>query len=372
MKDYKFDYDYLVVGAGLFGATCAERLNAAGKSVFVIDKRSTLGGNCYSEERAGIMVYKYGPHIFHTSNERVWEYVNRFAEFNTFINSPLANYKGKLFHLPFNMNTFYELYGCETPAAAALQLDKKTKPYKTKVPKNLEEQALSLVGPDIYKKLIKGYTEKQWGKSCKELPPDIIKRLPLRFTFDNNYFNDKYQGIPSIGYTEMIKNMLEGIEVSLDTSYEDMWILYPRHTFKHIIYTGAIDEYFNYSLGILDYRSLIFHEEELDMSNYQGNAVINFTDKKTPFTRIVEHKHFDKNNKSDKTVITFEIPMPWAMKNERYYPINNEKNNLLYQRYLELAETQPNVSFGGRLGLYKYLDMDDTIEEAFKLVEKLI
>ena len=367
-------YDYLIVGAGLYGAIFAHEAKKAGKSVLVIDKRPNIAGNVYTEEVEGIQVHKYGAHIFHTNSKKVWDYVNQFAEFNRFTNSPVANYNGELYSLPFNMYTFNKMWGVVTPEEAAAKIEEQKKEANITEPKNLEEQAISLVGTDIYEKLIKGYTEKQWGRSCKELPAFIIKRLPVRFTFDNNYFNALYQGIPVGGYTKMVAHMLEGVEVRLDTDY-----LADRETFDEmadkVVYTGAIDAYFDYKLGTLEYRSVRFETELLDMPNFQGNAAVNYTDAKTPWTRIIEHKWFEfgkdaKGNDLEKTVISREYSSEWKPGDEPYYPVNDEKNGALYAQYRELAEKEERVIFGGRLGEYKYYDMDQVIAAALDAVEK--
>lgn len=363
-------YDYLIVGAGLFGSVFANSAASAGKRCLVIDRRGHICGNVYSCEVEGIQVHKYGPHIFHTANRKVWEYVNRFAEFNRFTYCPIANYNGELYNLPFNMNTFSKLWGTVTPDEAKAVVGKQTAPYQGKEPSNLEEQALSLVGDDIYEKLIKGYTEKQWGRSCKELPPFIIRRLPLRFTYDNNYFNDPYQGIPIGGYTKMIENILAGIDVETNADY-----LADREHFnsaaEKIVYTGPIDEYFDYRLGKLEYRSLAFETETLNTDNYQGVAAVNYTDSNTPFTRCIEHKHFEFGKGNDgKTVITREYPKQWEPGGEAYYPINDDRNGELYARYVKLAEHEPQVIFGGRLGTYRYLNMDEVIALALDCAEK--
>ncbi len=367
-------YDYLIVGAGLYGAIFAHEAKKAGKSVLVIDKRPNIAGNVYTEEVEGIQVHKYGAHIFHTNSKKVWDYVNQFAEFNRFTNSPVANYNGELYSLPFNMYTFNKMWGVVTPEEAAAKIEEQKKEANITEPKNLEEQAISLVGTDIYEKLIKGYTEKQWGRSCKELPAFIIKRLPVRFTFDNNYFNALYQGIPVGGYTKMVAHMLEGVEVRLDTDY-----LADRETFDEmadkVVYTGAIDAYFDYKLGTLEYRSVRFETELLDMPNFQGNAAVNYTDAKTPWTRIIEHKWFEfgkdaEGNDLEKTVISREYSSEWKPGDEPYYPVNDEKNSALYAQYRELAEKENRVIFGGRLGEYKYYDMDQVIAAALDAVEK--
>ena len=358
-------YDYIIVGAGLFGATCAYELNKQGKKVLVIDKRNHIGGNIYTELKEGINVHKYGAHIFHTSNKEIWDYINQFGEFNNYINSPIARYKDETYNLPFNMNTFSKIWNdVFLPEDAIKHIEEER--FKEE-PTNLEEQAMSLVGKTIYEKLVKEYTEKQWGKDCKELPPFIIKRLPVRFTYNNNYFNDIYQGIPKEGYTKLIERMLDGIEVKLNTDFLNDKEYYESISDK-IIYTGTIDGYYDYCYGKLEYRSLRFEEEVLDIDNWQGNAVINWTSHRVPFTRTIEHKHFN-NDVSSKTIISYEFPCKNDL--EPYYPINNEQNDKLYQKYKKLAETSKNVLFGGRLGSYKYYDMDKTIEEALKLVEVL-
>ncbi|MCR4619006.1 MAG: NAD(P)-binding protein [Lachnospiraceae bacterium] len=424
-------YDYLIVGAGLYGATFAHEAKAAGKSVLVIDKRSHIGGNVYTENIEGINVHRYGAHIFHTNNKEVWDFVSRFAGFNNYINSPKANYKGELYSLPFNMNTFKEMWGVETAQEAKAEIDRQRSEIKGE-PKNLEEQAISLVGRDIFEKLVKGYTEKQWGRNCKDLPAFIIKRLPVRFTFDNNYFNAKYQGIPIGGYTKMVENMLEGIEVRLCEDYlskagdgmsdlgghlskvgdgkSDLGgYLSNKEKYKHlaktVIYTGPIDAYFEYKLGRLEYRSLRFENEVLNTPDFQGNAVINYTDAETPYTRIIEHKWFeniveqhqtatgvtggenrindkneisdkseidDKNEISGKTVISREYSLEWHPGDEPYYPVNDEKNSQLYDKYKALAKDERNVYFGGRLGEYKYYDMDAVIAAALELCARLL
>lgn len=363
-------YDLLLVGAGLFNAVIAQKAVEAGKKVLVIDKRNHVGGNCYTEKIEGIQVHRYGAHIFHTDNRQVWDYVNRFAEFNRYTNSPIANYKGMLYNLPFNMNTFTKIWpDVLTPDQAKALIDEQSSVMKGKEPQNLEEQGISLVGTDIFERLVKGYTEKQWGRPCSELPPSIIKRLPVRYTFDNNYFNDRYQGIPIGGYTRMIENMLEGSEVLLNVDF---------HDFKNelislvdkIVYTGPIDRFFDYQFGALEYRSLRFETEILDMENYQGNAVINYTDAEVPYTRIIEHKHFEYGTQP-KTVITREYPADWKPGDEPYYAVNNEQNISLYKKYKMLADRQNSVIFGGRLGMYRYFNMDDTIAAAFDLWKML-
>lgn len=360
-------YDYLVVGAGLYGAIFAHEAKKANKSVLVLEKRPNIAGNVYTEKIEGINVHKYGAHIFHTNNENVWNYVRKFAEFNRFTNSPVANYKGELYSMPFNMYTFNKMWGVVTPEEAANKIAEQRKEI-TVEPQNLEEQAISLVGRDIYEKLVKGYTEKQWGRDCKDLPAFIVKRLPVRLTFDNNYFNALYQGIPIGGYTKMVKNMLNGIEVRLDTNYLSDRLKY-NSLAKKIVYTGAIDEYFDYQFGNLEYRSVRFENEILDIPNFQGNAAVNYTDKETPWTRIIEHKWFEfgkdeEGNDIPKTVISREYSSEWKVGDEPYYPVNDEKNSNLYKKYKELALQEKNVIFGGRLGEYKYYDMDKTIEAA--------
>lgn len=359
-------YDYLVVGAGLFGAVFTQKAIENGKKVLVIDKRENVGGNIFTEEIEGINVHKYGAHIFHTSFEDVWEYVNRFAEFNDFINSPKANFKGEIYSMPFNMNTFNELWGVTTPEEARKKIDDSVRREYKENPKNLEEQAINLVGREVYEKLVKGYTEKQWGRGCKDLPAFIIKRLPLRFVYDNNYFNDKYQGIAIGGYTALVEKMLVGADIRLGVDYfsEDFSSLAEK-----TVFTGRIDEFFGYKYGKLDYRSLRFETEVLDTEDFQNNAVVNYTDRETPFTRIIEHKHFE-NTQSTKTVVTREYPAEFNGENEPYYPINNDKNNTLYEKYKALAENEKNIIFGGRLGTYSYLDMDDVIKSAFNCAEK--
>ena len=356
-------YDYLIVGAGLFGAVFAHEAKEAGKTCLVIDKRNHIAGNIYTDKVKDIDVHQYGAHIFHTSNETVWNYVNRFAKFNRYTNSPVANYKGEIYNMPFNMNTFNKLWGVVTPQEAQAKIEVQKAAYHVENPQNLEEQAISLIGPDVYTKLVKGYTEKQWGKRATELPSFIIKRLPVRFTYDNNYFNDDYQGIPVEGYTKMIERMLDGVEVKLEEDF-----LKNREAFmeqaEKIVYTGMIDEYYNYCYGELEYRSLNFETEVLEgVENYQGNAVVNYTEYEVPYTRIIEHKHFTYGTQPD-TVITREYPKTWSKGDEPYYPMNDEKNLNLYEKYTELAAKEGNVIFGGRLGMYKYYDMDDTIEAA--------
>ena len=362
-------YDYLVVGTGLFGSVFAYEANKRGKKVLVIDKREHIGGNVYTEEIENIQVHKYGAHIFHTSNKEIWDYIRQFADFNRYTNSPLARYKNETYNLPFNMNTFYQMWGTITPKEAKEKLDSQIAKEGIKEPKNLEEQALSLVGRDIYEKLIKGYTEKQWGKKADELPAFIIKRLPLRMTYDNNYFNDSYQGIPIGGYTKIFEKMLEGIEVRLNTNFFENKEHFEGIANK-IVFTGMIDEYFQYCFGPLEYRSLEFETKMLEVDNYQGNAVVNYTEYEIPYTRIIEHKHVEFDSSSEKTIISYEYPTKWDKDKEPYYPVNDEKNNELYARYKMLAEGQEKVIFGGRLGMYQYFDMHKVIEEALKLVEK--
>ena len=368
-------YNYLIVGAGLYGATVARELTDAGKSVLVIDKRPQIAGNVYTEKVEGINVHIYGAHIFHTNNKTVWDYVNRFAVFNRFTNSPVANYKGELYSLPFNMYTFNKMWGVVTPEEAEAKIAEQRKEI-TGEPKNLEEQAISLVGRDIYEKLIKGYTEKQWGRDCKDLPAFIIKRLPVRLTFDNNYFNALYQGIPVGGYTKMVEHMLEGIEVRLGVDYLEQKEELDKLAEK-VIYTGPIDAYFDYKLGPLQYRSVRFETEVLDKPNFQGNVAVNYTDRETPWTRIIEHKWFefgkDENgNDLPKTVISREYSSEWKLGDEPYYPVNDEKNGNLYQEYKKLAEQEKNVVFGGRLGEYKYYDMDQVIAAALERIGELV
>ena len=367
-------YDYLVIGSGLYGAIFAHEAKKAGKSVLVIDKRPNIAGNIYTEEMEGIQVHKYGAHIFHTNLKKVWDYVNQFAEFNRFTNSPVANYHGELYSLPFNMYTFNKMWGVVTPEEAAAKIEEQRKAAGITEPKNLEEQAISLVGRDIYEKLIKGYTEKQWGRPCTELPSFIIKRLPVRLTFDNNYFNALYQGIPIGGYTGLVANMLDGIEVRLNTDYLADKAAFDAMADK-VVYTGAIDAYFGYKLGALEYRSVRFETEVLDMPNFQGNAAVNYTDADTPWTRIIEHKWFEfgkdaDGNDLDKTVISGEYSSEWKPGDEPYYPVNDEKNGALYQEYKKLAEQEHHVIFGGRLGEYKYYDMDQVIAAALARTEE--
>ena len=367
------NYNYLIVGSGLYGATIAQQAKKAGKSVLVIDKRPNVGGNIYTEKVEGINVHKYGAHIFHTNNKEVWNYVTSFVDFNRFTNSPVANYTGELYSMPFNMYTFNKMWGVVTPEEAAAKIEEQKKEI-TGEPKNLEEQAISLVGRDIYEKLVKGYTEKQWGRDCKDLPAFIIKRLPVRLTFDNNYFNALYQGIPIGGYTKLIEKMLEGIEVRLNVDYLENKEELDKLAEK-VIYTGPIDAYFDYKLGTLEYRSVRFENEILDKPNFQGNAAVNYTDRETPWTRIIEHKWFefgkDENgNDLPKTVISREYSSEWKLGDEPYYPVNDAKNSTLYEQYKALAEAEDNVIFGGRLGEYKYYDMDKTIEVALAAAKK--
>lgn len=363
-------YDYLIVGAGLFGAVFAHEANKAGRKCFVIDKRNHIAGNIYTEEIEGIQVHKYGAHIFHTSNKEIWDYVNQFGEFNNYINSPVAVYRDEIYNLPFNMNTFSKMWNIKTPSEAQAVIAAQIAELGITEPKNLEEQALSLVGRDVYEKLIKGYTEKQWGRKCTELPAFIIKRLPLRFIYDNNYFNDRYQGIPMDGYTKLVEGMLKGIEVRLEMDYcalrMDTSFL---AQFEKVVYTGMIDAYFDYKLGHLAYRSVRFDTEVLDMENYQGNAVVNYTDGAVPYTRVIEHKHF-AFGKQEKTVISKEYSMEWKPGIEPYYPINDEENTRLYACYAKLAEEEKNVIFGGRLGSYRYYDMDAVIGAALSCAKQ--
>ena len=357
-------YDYLIVGAGLYGAVFAQQMQEKGKKCLVIDRREHIAGNIYSEEIEGIQVHKYGPHIFHTDKKEVWEYVNRFTSFNHFVYSPVANYKGELYNLPFNMNTFSKMWGITTPKEAMEKIEEQRREAGILEPKNLEEQAISLVGKDIYDKLVKGYTEKQWGRPCVELPAFIIKRLPVRMAFDNNYFNHPYQGIPIGGYTKMVEAMLEGIEVRLSVDFLKEKEQYEKIA-KRIIYTGPIDEFYAYCFGALQYRSLRFETEILDIDNFQGVAGMNYTDAETPYTRIVEHKHFEfGKGMPDKTVITKEYSQTWEQGMEAYYPVNDEKNQAVYQKYKALAQQEKHIFFGGRLGLYQYMDMDQVIAKA--------
>lgn len=362
-------YDYLIVGAGLYGAVFARELTRRGKSCLVIDRRNHVAGNIYTEKMAGINVHKYGAHIFHTSDREVWEYVNQFAEFNNYVNSPLAVYRDELYNLPFNMNTFSKMWGIRTPKEARQMIERQVAELGITEPQNLEEQALSLVGTDVYTKLIKGYTEKQWGRDCRELPAFIIRRLPCRFTYDNNYFNDRWQGIPIGGYTQMVEKMLEGADVLLQTDYFDL--IREQSEIAHtVVYTGCIDEFFGYRLGALKYRSVRFETEELPEENYQGNAVVNYTDREVPYTRVIEHKHFEFG-KQPTTVISREYSAEWKPGLEPYYPVNDAENNALYAQYQQLAAQQENVIFGGRLGQYRYYDMDKVIRAAMDELEKL-
>ena len=368
-------YDYLIVGAGLFGAVFAREAMDRGKTCLVIDRREHIGGNLYTKEIAGVETHMYGAHIFHTSDRRIWEYVNRFAEFNHYVNSPIAYYKGELYNLPFNMNTFSKMWGVVTPAQAKAKIAEQIGALQITEPHDLEEQALSQVGTDVYEKLVKGYTEKQWGRDCKELPSFIIKRLPLRFTYDNNYFNDRYQGIPVGGYTAMVEKMLQGVEVRTGISYREFaveqetegGILVSDHagnTYRKVVYTGMLDEYFDYCLGHLEYRSLRFETEQLpECDNYQGNAVVNYTEREIPYTRVIEHKHFEFGTQPG-TVITREYPAEWREGDEPYYPVNDERNSALLSKYQELAKSRPQILFGGRLGQYRYYDMDKVIAAA--------
>ncbi len=369
-------YDWLIVGTGLFGAVFAHEMQEAGKKCLCIDKREHPAGNIYTEEKRGIRIHKYGAHIFHTSDRTIWEYVNRFAEFNHYVNSPIAVYGDEIYNLPFNMNTFSKMWGIRTPDEARAVIERQKQEAANKLnaaggtskrePANLEEQALSLVGRDVYEKLVKGYTEKQWGRSCTELPAFIIRRLPVRFTYDNNYFNDRYQGIPIGGYTQIVEKLLGGVEVRLGVTYRE-FIKNTADTFERVLYTGMIDEYYDYCFGELQYRSLRFEEEVLEgCGNYQGNAVVNYTKREVPYTRIIEHKHFEFGTQPD-TVITREYPSDWHRGDEPYYPVNDEANGKLYEKYAGLAAAEKNVIFGGRLGQYKYYDMDKVIAEALKM-----
>lgn len=372
-RENTMKYDYLVVGSGLYGAIFAHEAKAKGKSVLVVDKRPNIAGNVYTEKQEGINVHMYGAHIFHTNDKRVWNYITQFAEFNRFTNSPVANYKGELYSMPFNMYTFNKMWGVVTPEEAAAKIEEQKKEI-TGEPKNLEEQAISLVGRDIYEKLVKGYTEKQWGRDCKELPAFIIKRLPVRLTFDNNYFNALYQGIPIGGYTKMVENLLDGIEVRLNTDYLEHKAELDALADK-VVYTGPIDAYFGFKLGTLEYRSVRFENETLDIPNFQGNAAVNYTDRETPWTRIIEHKWFEFGKDEDgndlpKTIISREYSSEWKAGDEPYYPVNDEKNGKLYAKYKELADKETGVIFGGRLGEYKYYDMDTTIASVLDMCEK--
>lgn len=369
-------YDYLVVGSGLYGAVFAREAADRGKKVLVIDKRPNVAGNIYTEKVEGIHVHKYGAHIFHTNDTKVWKYITRFAEFNRFTNSPVANYRGELYSLPFNMYTFNKMWGVVTPTEAAAKIEKQKKEACITEPKNLEEQAISLVGRDIFEKLIKGYTEKQWGRDCKELPAFIIKRLPVRLTFDNNYFNALYQGIPIGGYTRLVEHLLEGIEVRLNTDYLEQMEELDRLA-ETVVYTGPIDAYFGYSLGALEYRSVRFETEVLDIPNFQGNAAVNYTDRETPWTRIIEHKWFEfgkdeQGQELPKTVISREYSSEWKPGDEPYYPVNDEKNGALYAEYKKLADAEQNVIFGGRLAEYRYYDMDAVIASALQKSEEVL
>ena len=359
-------YDYLIVGSGLFGSVFAHEMHKKGKSCLVLERRPHVGGNIYCENKDGINIHTYGAHIFHTSNKKVWDYVNQFVEFNNYVNSPVANYKGELYNLPFNMNTFTKMWGVVTPKEAAEKIAQQRAEAGITDPKNLEEQAISLIGTDIYTKLIKGYTEKQWGRSCKELPAFIIKRLPVRYTFDHNYFNDRYQGIPVGGYNKLIEGLLAGIEVRTGVDYLKHRDEY-KDMAKRIVYTGPIDEYFGYKLGTLEYRGLRFETERLEEENHQGVAVMNYTDRETPWTRIIEHKHFEFGTQPV-TYVTKEYPADWQPGEEAYYPVNNARNQSLYEQYAALAQNEQNVIFGGRLAEYKYYDMDDVVESALKVV----
>lgn len=358
-------YDYLIVGAGLFGAVFAHEMNAKGKKCLVIDKRSHIGGNCYTENIERINVHKYGAHIFHTSDKYIWDYVNQFATFNNYVNSPIAIYKDELYNLPFNMNTFSKMWNIRTPEEAKAIIKSQIEKLDISEPQNLEEQALKLVGKDVYEKLIKGYTEKQWGRSCHELPAFIIKRLPLRFTYDNNYFNDRYQGIPIGGYTQIFEKLLSGIEVKTDTRYKD---IRSEKIAEKTVFTGCIDEFFDYCLGELEYRSVRFETEIIDIENFQGNAVVNYTDADIPYTRVIEHKHFEFAN-TEKTVISREYSAEWNRETEPYYPVNDDKNSVLLKKYQSLAKERKDVIFGGRLGQYKYYDMDKAIRSALDAVK---
>ncbi len=372
-REKTMKYNYIVVGSGLYGAIFAHEAKAKGKSVLVVDKRPNIAGNVYTEKQEGINVHMYGAHIFHTNDKRVWNYITQFAEFNRFTNSPVANYKGELYSMPFNMYTFNKMWGVVTPEEAAAKIEEQKKEI-TGEPKNLEEQAISLVGRDIYEKLVKGYTEKQWGRDCKELPAFIIKRLPVRLTFDNNYFNALYQGIPIGGYTKMVENLLDGIEVRLNTDYLEHKAELDALADK-VVYTGPIDAYFGFKLGTLEYRSVRFENETLDIPNFQGNAAVNYTDRETPWTRIIEHKWFEFGKDEDgndlpKTIISREYSSEWKAGDEPYYPVNDEKNGQLYAKYKELADKETGVIFGGRLGEYKYYDMDTTIASVLDMCEK--
>lgn len=364
-------YDYLIVGAGLYGSTCAYELNKRGYKVLVIDKRDHIGGNIYTKNIDNINVHVYGPHIFHTNKKEIWDYVNQFAKFNHYINAPLAIYKNEVYNLPFNMNTFSRLWSdVVTPDDAKRHIDEEVAKCNIKKPKNLEETAISLVGTTIYEKLIKGYTAKQWGRECKDLPSFIIQRIPVRFIYNNNYFDDYYQGIPIGGYTQIVEKMLDNVEVRLNTNFLSERDKYQALA-KNIIYTGPIDEYYDFIYGKLDFRSLRFEIKKLDVSNFQGCGVVNYTDQSVPYTRIIEHKHFEPEKELKNTIISYEYPLDTNKTNEPYYPINNDRNNYLYAQYLELASSETNVFFGGRLGNYKYFDMDDTIFEALDFISKI-
>ena len=372
IKERNLIYDYLIVGAGLFGSVFAYEAGKRGKKCLVVEKRAHIGGNIYTYEADGINIHKYGAHIFHTSVKKIWDYVNQFASFNNFVNSPIANYKGEIYNLPFNMNTFSKMWGIITPAQAEAIISEQRK--EVKEINNLEDQAISLIGRDIYEKLVKGYTEKQWGRDCKELPAFIIKRLPVRLTFDNNYFNALYQGIPIGGYTKMVENLLDGIEVRLNTDYLEHKAELDALADK-VVYTGPIDAYFGFKLGTLEYRSVRFENETLDIPNFQGNAAVNYTDRETPWTRIIEHKWFEFGKDEDgndlpKTIISREYSSEWKAGDEPYYPVNDEKNGQLYAKYKELADKETGVIFGGRLGEYKYYDMDTTIASVLDMCEK--
>ena len=361
-------YDYLIVGAGLFGSVFAHEAKKKGKTCLVIDKRSHIGGNIYTEKKDNINIHVYGAHIFHTSNEKVWNYVNQFISFNNFVNSPVARYKDELYNLPFNMNNFSKMWGVKTPKEAKEKIASQIAELNIGEPKNLEEQGLKLVGRDVFEKLIKGYTEKQWGKSCKDLPAFIIKRLPLRFIYDNTYFNDRYQGIAEGGYTLLAEKLLQGVEVKLNCDYFKFIKENPDIATK-TLYTGMIDEFYNYCFGELEYRSLKFDTQRIEEENFQGNAVVNYTEREIPYTRVIEHKHFERSE-SPVTYITYEYPATWQKGDEPYYPVNDEKNETLYKKYKELAEKEKDVIFGGRLGQYKYYDMDKVIEAALKMAEE--
>lgn len=360
-------FDYLIVGSGLYSAVFAHEMMNAGKTCLVLERRDHIGGNCYTQDWSGIQVHKYGAHIFRTSNKKIWEYVLQFAEFNHFINSPIANYHGQIYNMPFNMNTFSKMWNISTPAQAK-EIISSQRAEITGMPQNLEEQAVSLIGRDVYQILVKEYTEKQWGRPCSELPASILRRLPVRFTYDNNYFNDPYQGIPIGGYTQMIEKMFNGCEIRLNTDFNDAPEEY-RKLAKRTLYTGTIDSYFNYCYGPLEYRSLRFEHEELDMDNYQGVAVVNYTDKETPYTRVIEHKHFAFGTQPT-TVISREYPLEWTRDIEPYYPINDQKNQARYEQYAQLGRQEKNVLFGGRLGEYRYYDMQDTIQSALSLAHR--